>query len=115
MSKTDALSVVRRYHAGWTSRRYDDAVALLAPSVEVEVPINEYPTAASFAWALRAFGDHVRRVDLLAEMGAGDEAMLLYDMDVERLGGLRVAEHFTVDEGLIVRLRQVHDTTPLRV
>ena len=40
--------------------------------------------------------------------------MLLYDMDVERIGTLRVCEHFTVTDGLITRIRQVHDTTALR-
>jgi hypothetical protein len=40
--------------------------------------------------------------------------MLLYDMDVAGLGMLRVAEHFTVRDGKIVRIRQVHDTAALR-
>jgi uncharacterized protein YndB with AHSA1/START domain len=52
-------------------------------------------------------------VTLLAEMSAGDEAMLLYDMDVENLGPLRVAEHFTVADGEITRIRQVHDTAAI--
>jgi uncharacterized protein YndB with AHSA1/START domain len=47
-------------------------------------------------------------------MDRGDEAMLLYDMDVEGIGNLRVVEHFTVRNGRIVRLRQVHDTEPIR-
>ena len=40
--------------------------------------------------------------------------MLLYDMDVAGLGTLRVAEHFTVRDGKIARIRQVHDTAALR-
>lgn len=35
--------------------------------------------AESFAAALRSFGAMVTRVDLLAAISAGDEAMLLYD------------------------------------
>jgi hypothetical protein len=31
--------------------------------------------------------------------------MLLYDMDVDRLGTLRIAEHFTVGGGKITRIR----------
>lgn len=42
------------------------------------------------------------------------EGMLLYDMDVRGLGTLRVAEHFTVENGKIIRIRQVHDTATLR-
>jgi hypothetical protein len=41
----------------------------------------------------------VRNVNVLAEMSSGDEAMLLYDLDTELLGSLRVVEHFTVAEG----------------
>ncbi|MGH2868127.1 MAG: nuclear transport factor 2 family protein [Solirubrobacteraceae bacterium] len=114
MTSPNALSVVRRYHLGWTSGNYDQSIDLLAPSLNVEVPINDYPTAQSFAEALRAFGEMVNTVDLLSEMTDGDEAMLLYDMRVNQLGQLRVAEHFTVTDGKIVRLRQIHDTAPVR-
>ncbi len=114
MPAPSALSVARRYHRGWTSGDYDLSIELLAPSLKVEVPINDYPTAETFARALRGFGEMVNTVDLLSEMTEGDEAMLLYDMDVDQLGQLRVAEHFTVADGKIVRLRQIHDTAPVR-
>jgi uncharacterized protein YciI len=108
------LSVVRAYHDAWTSKRFDQAVALLAIELQVEVPINAYPTTESFAEALEAFGSIVEHVDLLSEMSAGDEAMLLYDMDVQGLGKMRIAEHFTVEDGKIARIRQIHDTAALR-
>ena len=114
MNAAETLHLVRRYHDGWTSQNYEHAIELLAPTVRIEVPINDYPTAESFAIALRSFGGTVSEVELLSEMSAGDEAMLLYDMEVERLGTLRVVEHFTVADGRIVRLRQIHDTAPLR-
>ena len=114
MTSDLALPVVRRYHLGWTSRNYEQAIGLLAPTLKVEVPINDYPTAESFAHALRGFGNLVTNVVLLSEMSAGDEAMLLYDMHVQQLGTLRVVEHFTVSDGKIARLRQVHDTAPIR-
>jgi hypothetical protein len=114
MPRAEVLPVVRRYHEGWTSKSYQQAIDLLAPSLKVEVPINDYPTAESFAQALRSFGDLVTEVDLLSEMSHEDEAMLLYDMRVEQLGTLRVAEHFTVTDGKITRLRQIHDTAQIR-
>ena len=110
----ETLAVVRAYHRGWTAKRFDEAASTLAPDLEVEVPVNHYPTAASFAQALGGFGSLVKRVDLLSELSSGEEAMLLYDMDVEQLGSLRVAEHFTVRRGRICRIRQVHDTAALR-
>jgi len=111
---SETLAIARRYHDGWTSRNYAQGIDLLAPTMTVEVPINEYPTPASFATALRGFGQLVTSVEILTEMSTENEAMLLYDMQVDRLGALRVAEHFTVADGKIVRLRQVHDTAPIR-
>ena len=110
----DALAVVRAYYDAWTSGRFDEAVALLSDELEVEVPINEYPTKDSFGSALEAFGSVVEQVDLISEVSAREEAMLLYDMQVRGLGELRIAEHFTVKDGKIVRIRQIHDTAALR-
>ncbi len=116
MSKNsrETKAVVRRYHESWTSRRFDDAAALLAEELGVEVPINEYPTREAFVQALTAFGGMVERVELLSELAEDDEAMLLYDLTVASLGPLRVVEHFTVKEGRIARLRQIHDTVAIR-
>lgn len=91
-----------------------DAVALLAPDLTVEVPVNDYPTRDAFGRALAGFAPMVKRVALLAEFADGAEAMLLYDLDVTALGHLRVAEHFTVAEGRIARIRQIHDTVAVR-
>lgn len=114
MTSAQALPVVRRYHEGWTSKNFDQSIELLACTLEVEVPINDYPTAQSFGQALRSFGSQVTSVELLSEMTDGDEAMLLYDMQVRQLGTLRVVEHFTVADGRITRLRQIHDTAAIR-
>jgi hypothetical protein len=110
----DVRAVVNTYHSGWTAKRFEESIRCLAPDLKVEVPINDYPTRESFAVALVNFGQMVERVDLLAEFTNGNEAMLLYDMDVTGLGRMRVAEHFTVAEGKITRLRQIHDTAPVR-
>ena len=101
-------------HDPWTSKRFDEAVSLLSDELEVEVPINEYPTAESFAGALKAFGSIVERVDLLSATSAGNKAVLLYDMQVQGLGEMRIAEHFTVEDGKTARIRQIHDTAALR-
>jgi hypothetical protein len=110
----DASAVVHAYHEAWTSKDFDTAENMLADDLVVEVPINDYPTAKSFAAAVAGTASITTNVDLLAAMSAGDEAMLLYDMSIERLGTLRVAEHFTVNNGKIIRIRQVHDTAPVR-
>jgi ketosteroid isomerase-like protein/uncharacterized protein YndB with AHSA1/START domain len=110
----DTMTLVRSYHDAWTGKDFAGAAALLADDLEVEVPINDYPTREAFAAALEGFGSLARDVVLRSQMSAGDEAMLLYDMDVEGLGDFRVAEHFTVREGRIARIRQIHDTSGVR-
>ncbi len=114
MSPQQTLAVARRYHQGWSSGNYDQSIELLAPTLTVEVPINDYPSAESFAQALRNFGELVTHVELLAEMANDNEAMLLYDLHADALGQLRVAEHFTIADGKIIKLRQIHDTAPVR-
>ena len=114
MTIQNTAEIVREYHDAWTGRNFDRAAALLADTLAVEVPVNDYPTTESFAAALRSFGSLVTGVDLLAAMSSGPEAMLLYDLDVQRLGRLRVAEHFTVGRGQITRIRQIHDTAAVR-
>lgn len=114
MNANEAQSVAESYHRGWTNKHFDDAIELLAADIKVEVPINDYPTRQSFAQALKNFGSMVEHVELLAEFADSDEAMLLYDMTVQGIGKIRIAEHFTVKSGKITRLRQIHDTAPIR-
>ena len=40
--------------------------------------------------------------------------MLLCGMDVDGLGMMRIAQHFSVADGRIQRIRRVHDTAVLR-
>jgi SnoaL-like protein len=108
------LSVAREYHQAWTTRQFDQAGALLAENILVEVPVNSYADRAQFMSAVSTFGSMATDVRLLAEFGTPTDALLLYDIDVAGLGPMRVAEHFTVTEGRVTRLRQVHDTAALR-
>jgi uncharacterized protein YndB with AHSA1/START domain/limonene-1,2-epoxide hydrolase len=110
----DALEVARAYHAAWTSHDFDTARRYLAGDLETEVPINTYTGRDDFAEAVERTAGLAERVDLLAEFGSGTEALLLYDMQTQPLGRFRVAEHFTVDDGLIRRIRHVHDTVAFR-
>ena len=111
---TETRRVVDTYHQAWTARRFDEAIALLSPELQVEVPMNEYSTVESFAAVLTSFGSRAGAVDVLCAMDADDQAMILYDMDVRGLGTMRVVEHFTVADGKITRIRHIHDTAALR-
>ena len=56
MTTQETADIVRAYYDAWTTRDFGHAAALLAPGLTVEVPVNEYPDAESFAAALRAAG-----------------------------------------------------------
>ena len=114
MNAHDTAEIVGAYHDAWTRKDYARARGLLAGALAVEVPVNDYPTAESFAAALESFGSMVSSVELLAAMSDGNQAMLLYDLEAGPVGRLRVAEHFTVEGGKITRIRQIHDTAPVR-
>ncbi len=113
MSASQTLSVVKAYHQAWSTRDLGNVGRYLADDLEVEVPINSYAGKIDFLEAVKRTAQHASRVDLLAELAHGDEAMLLYDMTLP-IGPLRVAEHFTIRQGKIHRVRQIHDTAALR-
>ena len=115
MAIADAtLKVVRGSHRAWTSKNFDQAGRYLARDLVTEVPINTYTGGEQFLAALTGFGRFVISVDLLAEFSHGDEAMLLYDIVTEPVGTIRIAEHFTIADDRITRIRQIHDTAALR-
>jgi hypothetical protein len=109
----NALEVARAYHRAWSSSRYDEAGRCLADELEIDVPINSYPTKTSFLEAVKRTREMTSKLELLAEFGNEGEALLLYDMFLP-FGILRVAEHFTVAGGQITKIRHVHDTAAVR-
>jgi hypothetical protein len=115
MATADAtLRVVRGYHRAWTSKNFDQVGRFLARDLVTEVPLNTYDGREQFLAALTGFGRFVTSVDLLAEFSHGDEAMLLYDIVTGPVGTIRIAEHFTIADHRITRIRQIHDTVALR-
>ncbi|MDB4957178.1 MAG: hypothetical protein JWO36_4747 [Myxococcales bacterium] len=113
MTENNGLLVARAYHRAWSTRDHASAGPLLSDDLRVEVPINSYAGKADFLEAVRRTAEMTSTVELLAALGSDDEALLLYDMTLP-IGRLRVAEHFTVNDGRIQRIRQVHDTAALR-
>lgn len=113
MGDSSALSVALAYHRAWTGGSFEEAAGYLADNLTVEVPINSYSTKASFIQAVRFTRGMASGIEVLSELGGGGEALVLYDM-VLPFGLMRVAEHFSVSNGRIDRIRQIHDTHALR-
>lgn len=113
MPRADALAVARAYHRAWSTRDLAAVGQHLSEELRVEVPINRYAGKADFLEAVLQTARMTSRVVLLAALGDAGQAMLLYDMTLP-IGDLRVAEHFTVGDGKIRMIRQIHDTVGLR-
>jgi hypothetical protein len=113
-SSRSALDVARDYHQAWTRGDLDRAASYVAADLATDVPLATYADATDFLTGLTRFVQLVDNVELLAELGGSDEAILLYDIHMNPLGTLRVAEHFTVANDRITHIRHVHDTYALR-
>jgi hypothetical protein len=64
--------------------------------------------------AIRGFGQLISSVQILSESASPGEAVLIYDLVMEPIGTLRIAEQCTVVDGKITFIRQVHDTATMR-
>lgn len=109
-----ALALVRAYHRAWTGKDFEKAGRYLSDDLRTDVPINTYGSKAEWIEAVRRTGQAVSRVEVLAEFSNDGEVLLLYDMEIKPIGDIRIAEHFTVADGRITRIRHIHDTASLR-
>ena len=113
MSDSAALDLALRYFRAWSHGRLEEAAGCLADDLVVEVPINDYPSRASFVRAVGMTVGSCSGITPLSQLGGDGEAVLVYDMSMP-FGVMRVAEHFSVTGGRIARIRQIHDTHAFR-
>jgi limonene-1,2-epoxide hydrolase len=114
MGQPEPVTVVRAYYDAWSSGDYTGAAALLDDALWVEGPLNEYLDAQSFLPALEGFAAAVSAAKVVSAMSGRDDALILYDLQVEGVGPLRVVEHYTVADGKITRIRQILDTAAIQ-
>ena len=115
MSAEETLEVARSYHRAWTTTKdFDAAAKLLSEDLQTDLPVNAYAGKREFVEAISGFGGLVSRVEMLSECASPGEAVLVYDLEMAPLGVLRIAEQYTVVNGEITFIRQVHDTATMR-
>lgn len=113
-NKKQARPIALKYLKAWTSKDFEKAADCLSENITFETPINSYAGKQTWMEAVKFTGIAASGVKLLAEFSNEDEAMLLYDMVLNPIGNLRIAEHFKISNGKIKMIRQVHDTAELR-
>jgi SnoaL-like domain len=115
MNTHDTLGIARAYHRAWTTEKdFDAAAGLLAEDLRTDLPVNVYADKGEFVEAIAGFGGLIVNVEMLAAVADGNDAVLIYDLDMPPLGVLRMAEQLTVVDGRITSIRQVHDTATMR-
>jgi ketosteroid isomerase-like protein len=97
----------------WARNDMDTVVTLLAQDVSFESPQHRLAGRDAVAAAMGEFAQVVTGIDLLVATATGAEVIVMYDMHTAPFGTLRVAEHFTVRDGLIAADQLVFDTAPL--
>lgn len=115
MTHEETLDVVRSYHRAWTTTKdFNAAAELLAEALETDLPVNAYADKREFVEAIRGFGNLVSSVRILSACAEPGKAVMVYDLVMDPIGTLRIAEEFAVAEGKITFIRQVHDTATMR-
>src|SRR4051812_5248266 len=114
-TSNETRTVVERYFAAWTSKKTDEAYALLADDLAFSGPSASYKTAAEFRPALVGFAAMTRGARIVELLVDGDRAALLYDCDLpEPVGTARIASFFHVANGKIRGYDTRFDATEFR-
>jgi hypothetical protein len=115
MTDDQTLTTALGYYRAWTTAKdFDAAAQLLSPELETDLPVNTYAGRPEFVEAITGFGGLISAAELLVATATGNDAVLVYDLTMNGLGALRIAEQCTVIDGRITFIRQVHDTATMR-
>jgi ketosteroid isomerase-like protein len=111
----ETRTVVEAYFNASTTRRVDDAYALLADNLEFAGPTASYESAAAFRPALIGFTMMTKQAHVVELIVEGDRAALLYDCELpDPVGLIRIASFFRVERGKIATYETWFDATNLR-
>ena len=102
MTNQNAADVVLAYTDAWANKDLRAAGRHLADDVVFDGPFARYESAEPLMQGLAAFASRIatgwKRIALVTE---GDQVMLMYEVHLPSGAPVRIAEHFTVRDGLI--------------
>jgi limonene-1,2-epoxide hydrolase len=111
-AKSTPLETVLAYYKAWTGDAFDDAMTYVAEDVVCETPLGRFEGAAAFRAFLEPFAQRLIDSSLIAAYGDEDAAMMLYDTTTPFVANGTAAEHMTVQDGRITRIKLVFDQLP---
>lgn len=107
-----AVETALAYHRAWTSGDFERAMGLIAPDIVCEAPAGRLQGASAFRGFMEPFTRIVTRSELLAAFGDERTAVLVYDTATVPVADAPGAEHLTVVDGRITRMRIIFDRLP---
>lgn len=107
---------VENYYASWSRgaldrEKYNQAIAA---NLEFRGSIDSVDGRDNFWGGVQEFTAIVDSVTFHTTVIDGNEAFVLYDAMTKPAGEMRFAEHFTVEDGKISKIRLVFDSHKLR-
>jgi SnoaL-like protein len=90
------------------------AASYLADDVVFEGPMTRFTDAKTYLVAMGQFAEAVGAVNVIATVGDGEQAAVVYDMKTGPFGTIRAIEHFVINDGKIQTDRLAFDTYEVR-
>lgn len=107
-----ALETALAYYRTWTGGDFDKAMIHVADDVVCESPFGRFEGAAAFREFFGPFAERLISASLIAEFGDEESALIMYDTKTPLVASGVAAEHMTVRDGRITRIRMVFDRLP---
>jgi hypothetical protein len=107
-----ALAVALAYHRAWTSNNLDEALRHVSDDIVCDAPSGQLRGIDQYRPFLTNFVPRVTGYDIIAALGDGKTAVLVYDLHTILVSSGLTCECFTVEDGRITRNRLVFDQTP---
>jgi limonene-1,2-epoxide hydrolase len=108
------VDVAVAFTRAWTSHDMAAAARYVADDVVFEGPMTQTTGAQAYLAALSRFAETVTGMQIIAELGDAEGAMIMYEVETGEAGVLRAGEHFVIREGKIHRDMLVFDTHNVR-
>ncbi len=106
-------SVALAYYKAFENKDLDTIADILHPDVEFIAPIGIIKGRAAVVEAAKRLLPLLKSINVRAEFSSGDQAMLVYDMNLSApVEKCPAAVLMTIREGMIVRTELFYDARP---
>ncbi|TWP48017.1 nuclear transport factor 2 family protein [Lentzea tibetensis] len=112
MTDRTALVTALAYHRAWTGHDFELAMTYVAPDIVVDAPAGRLEGAQAFRAFMGPFERMLTASELVAAFGDEETAVLMYRTETVVVPDAPGAEHLTIHNGLITRMRIVFDRLP---